>query len=94
MKRVNTSLSNLSDEEAIIRYHKVVSLNNIFETHIRILNEKIAALDIEIVKEKVTYKKKLLREQLNEVYNERDDYLHKRRLLLIEKDILEPDNEF
>ena len=45
MKRVNTSLSNLSDEEAIVRYHKVVSLNNIFEMHIKLLNDKIIALD-------------------------------------------------
>jgi hypothetical protein len=94
MRRVNTSLSTLSDEEATIRYKRAKSLNTLFELHIQILNEKIAALDLEIVKEKVTYKKKLLREKLNEVYNERDDCIHKRNLILIEKDILEPENEF
>ena len=94
MRRVNTSLSHLSDEEATVRYHRTLSLNNIIETYIKILNSKIKILDHEITKEKVNYKKKILREKLNAIYNERDDYLHKHHLLLIEKDILEPDNEF
>jgi hypothetical protein len=94
MKRSQSALSHLSDEEARIRYISVVSLKKIFESYIELLNNKIINLDKEILKEKITYKKKILREELNNLYQERDEYLHKRNIMLTNIDILEPENEF
>jgi len=79
----------MSDDDKQTRFKTVVSLKSMLEAAAAAIRTEIAGLENLLKKEKVAYKKKIIKTRILELYGELDEYANKYSTMTIEQELLE-----